>query len=114
MVAVRHVTCSLVDTFYTSGLSEIVAVIRKPNSILVVMLQGFMFFNFPQNLSKIFQRFEYSTVQYSTVQCVSGACLRNVGGGCVQPLNIRTWHGHLANYTVELSTTFRKSFHSAF
>ena len=64
------VHCSQVDTFdtFNLGLSEIVAIIRKPNLILVVMLQGFMFFNFPQNLSKIFQRFEYSTVQYSTVQ----------------------------------------------
>ena len=72
------VHCSQVDTFYTSGLSEIVAVIRKPNSILVVMLQGFMFFNFPQNLSKIFQRFEYSTEQYSTVQysaCLAPVCV---------------------------------------
>ena len=67
------VHCSQVDTFYTSGLSEIVAVIRKPNSILVVMLQGFMFFNFPQNLSKIFQRFEYSTVQYSA--CLAPVCV---------------------------------------
>ena len=42
------VHCSQVDTFdtFNLGLSEIVAIIRKPNLILVVMLQGFMFFNF--------------------------------------------------------------------
>ena len=66
------VHCSQVDTFYTSGLSEIVAVIRKPNSILVVMLQGFMFFNFPQNLIAKSSK-ELSTVQYSA--CLAPVCV---------------------------------------